>query len=391
MKNFIYIISMVLLPSVLAGCSDETNASLNTEEITFKKEDKIESESKPSAVKTEGKDKKDSVWIKEKALFQFEAADGKLNYTVFLYAEDEQKVTLEEDGSKGEKGDSVYTGHYSVYLAEKDGDVAYKQDVLQDFGELSFNPSKEQAYPLNMRNKTIISVFQENDKHLAKGELLAIKDGEVVEISLEKELITSAHAKVKTINQKFIQTAQTNQKQWVFSTWLFNEETFSLTLHDREELKKDDGNSISWMDLWLDEEFIYYPFKNLELGSDVIEKAKQGIPFGSPYPIGTHITEIKKSDPNFIKEGISNDIPYVMYPEITYYFEPETGNVTAVSIPGQRMRISIDEITTLFGTPAEQKEAPLSGGQISRYTADKYSIEVFSDEDGKVSKVYVVK
>ncbi|MBT2688440.1 hypothetical protein J7I93_09625 [Bacillus sp. ISL-47] len=389
MKNFIYIISMVMLSSVIAGCSSETNASLNTEDVTFKKEDKVESENKFPAVKTEGKEKKDTAWLNNKSLYQFEAADGKLKYTVYLYAEHERDTILETDSQKGKKGDSYYRGNYSVYLAEKESDVAFKQDVLSENGEMVFNPSKEQAYTLKMRNKTIISVFQPKGKDEAKGHLLAIKDGEIIEIHSEKEVITSSLAKIKRVNQKFIQTAQSKQDKLVFSTWLFNEETLSLTLHDREELES--VNNASWMNQWIEDEAFYYPFKNLELSSDVIEKAKQGIPLGSPYPIGTNINEIMKSEPDFIDKESEDDSPYVRYPDITYYYERETGNVTAISIPGQRMRTTIDEIKTLFGNPAEVVDEPNSDGTISVYTADKYSIEVFSDEEGQVSKIYLTK
>ncbi|PWW25554.1 hypothetical protein DFO73_113154 [Cytobacillus oceanisediminis] len=389
MKKFIYIISMVMLSSIIAGCSSETNASLNTEDITFEKEDKIEAEDEFSAVQTEGKEKKDSVWLKNKSLYQFEAADGKLKYTVYLFAEDQGNTILEEDSQKGKKGDSYYTGHYSVYLAEKDSKVAYKQDVLSEASEMVFNSSQEQVYTLKMRNKTIISVFQPKGQDEAKGHLLAVKDGEVIEISSEKDVITSSLAKIKRVNQKFIQTVQNRQDKWVVSTWLFNEETLSLTLHDREELGSE--NNASWMNKWIEDEAFYYPFKNLELSSDVIEKAKQGIPLGSPYPIGTNISEIKKSEPDFIKEGFEDESPYVMYPDITYYYESETRNVTAISIPGQRMRTTIDEIKTLFGNPAEVKDDPNTGGTLSVYTADKYAIEVFSDQAGQVSKIHLTK
>ncbi len=387
MKNFIYMITITMLSSVLAGCSNETNASLNTEEMTLKKEDKkAETEKKFSAVKTEGKEKKDSAWLKNRALYQFEVADGKLKYTVFLYAEDQRNTILEEESQKGEKGDSYYTGHYSVYLAEKAGKIAYKQDVFNEDEEMSFNSSKEQAYTLKMRNKTLLSVFQPAGGNADKVRLLAIKDGELIKVKIEEELLTTSKAKMKPINQKFIQTALNKQETWVFSTWLYDEENYSLTLQDREELEE-----ASWIDQWIEDEAFYYPFKNLELSSDIIEKAKQGIPFGSPYPIGTNISEIKKSEPDFIKEGFEGNSPYVMYPNITYFFDPETGNVTGIIIPGQRVRTTIGEIKTLFGSPAAVRDDLISGGSISLYNADKYSIEVYSDEKGKVSKLYLTK
>ncbi len=391
MKNLINMIMIAMLSSVIAGCSNEINASLNTEEIKFEKEDKVEAEQNTSAVQEVGKEKKDTVWLEGKSLFQVDATDGKMKYTVYLYAEDERRTILEEDSAKGKKGDSYFTGHYSVYLAEKGSKEAYRQEDLNNSAELSFNPSKEQVYTQKMRNKTIISIFQSKGENAVKGQLLAIKDGEVLKINTEKEVVTSSKAKIKNINQKYLQTAQNKNDRWVISTWLFNEETLSMSLHDRIELNKEDHSDIDWMNLWLKEEAIYYPFKNLALSVDAIEKAKQGIPLGSPYPIGTNISEIKKSDPNYIKEGFENGSPFVMYPEISYYFERETGNVTAISIPGQRVRTFIDEITAMFGTPLEVREEVLSGKTISTYLADKYSIEFISDLEGNVSEIVLMK
>ncbi|MCM3090520.1 MULTISPECIES: hypothetical protein [unclassified Cytobacillus] len=390
MKNFINMIMIAMLSSVIAGCSSEINASLNTEEIKLKKEDKAESEDTAS-VQEDGKEKKETVWLESNSLYQIEAADGKKKYTVFLYSEDERRTTLAEDSAKGKKGDTYFTGHYSVYLAENGSKEAYKQDALSDGAEMSFNLSKEQVYTQKMRNKTIISIFQSKGENLVKGQLLAIKDGEVVRISTEKDMTTTSNAKIKTINQKFIQTAQNKNDVWVISTWHFNEETYSMSLHDRIELSSEDQSDIDWMNLWLKKEALYYPFKNLALSGDALEKAKQGIPLGSPFPIGTNISEIKKSDPNFVKEGFEDGSPFVMYPEITYYFERETGNVTAISIPGQRVRTSMNEITSMFGTPAAVREEKLSGETISTYPADKYSIELISDLDGNVSEIVLRK
>jgi hypothetical protein len=390
MKNFINMILVAMLSSVIAGCSSEINASLNTEEIKLEKEDKVESEETASVLE-DGKEKKETVWLEGKSLFQVEAADGKKKYTIYLYSEDERRTILEEDSAKGKEGDSYFTGHYSVYLAENGSKEAYKQDVLDDSSEMSFNLSKEQVYTQKMRNKTIISIFQSKGENLVKGQLLAIKDGEVVGISTEKDMATTSKAKIKTINQKYIQTAQNKKDGWVISTWLFNEETYSMSLQDRIELSSEDHSAIDWMNLWLKKEALYYPFKNLALSGDAIEKAKQGIPLGSPFPIGTNISEIKKSDPNFVEEGFEDGSPFVMYPEITYYFERETGNVTAISIPGQRVRTTMNEITAMFGTPAAVREEKLSGETISTYLADKYSIDMISDLEGNVSEIVLRK
>ncbi|URM32366.1 hypothetical protein LLY41_18735 [Cytobacillus firmus] len=84
MKNFINMIMIAMLSSVIAGCSSEINASLNTEEIKLEKEDKVEAEDNIS-VQEAGKDKKDTVWLERKSLFQIDATDGIMKYTVYLF------------------------------------------------------------------------------------------------------------------------------------------------------------------------------------------------------------------------------------------------------------------------------------------------------------------
>ncbi|WP_057775927.1 DUF4309 domain-containing protein [Cytobacillus dafuensis] len=384
MRNYLYILALIMLSGILAACVSETNTSNEIE----KKQQKLSTTVNQPAVISEKKEKKDTVWLKEKSLYQFEAYDGSYEYTVFLYAEDEQSSFNENLGVKNQ----VYTGHYSIYLAEKDSTIAYKQEALDEEGTTPFifNPSLNQVYPLNLGNKTFITILQPSENENSKLLLFAIKDGEIKKVHFSEDLTTIFGYEIKSIYQKYIQTAHLQgDQEWRFITWEFDEKAMTFKKKDESTLKGENGEK--WYERWSEKSEIYYPFQNLELSSDVIEKAKQGLPIGSPYPIGTNIANIKKTEPIFIEEGIDAGTPYVMYPEITYYYEKTTGIVTAVSIPGERVKTSLKMIKSLFGEPEEEGYDQLNGEKRVIYNADKYAIKFLADANEEVRSIYLWK
>ncbi|MBS4192152.1 hypothetical protein KHA94_18460 [Bacillus sp. FJAT-49705] len=385
MKNYLYILALIMLSGILAACMSETNAS--NDEIERKQQNLSTTVNHPAVI-SEKKEKKDTVWLKEKSLYQFEAYDGSYEYTVFLYAEDEQSSLNENLGVKNQ----IYTGHYSIYLAEKDSAVAYKQEALDEAWTSSFvfNSSFNQVYPLNLGNKTFITILQPSENENSKLLLFAIKDGEIKQVQFSEDLTTIFGSEMKSIYQKYIQTAHLQgDQEWRFITWEFDEKAMTLKKKDESTLNGENGEK--WYERWSKKSEIYYPFQNLKLSSDVIEKAKQGLPIGSPYPIGTNIANIKKNEPIYIEEGIADGTPYVMYPEITYYYEKTTGIVTAVSIPGERVKTSIKMIKSLFGEPDEEGYDPMNGEKRVIYNADKYAINFMPDADGNVRSIYLWK
>ena len=382
MKNYLYILSIMLFSSTLAACSNDTIAISNT----VQDKQMIQTEAKIQAINTEGKEKKDTLLLKEKSHYQFEAKDGEFVYTVFLFAEDEM--------SKPAGKEQLYKGHYSVYLAEEDSTIAYKQDVLQHMGAFTFQFSAEQVYSLNLGNKTLIAILQSIEEGQSTPLLLTVNDGEVKIIQSEDVLPTIFGTEIKAINQKYLQTAHFNNEGWKFATWDFDKEEMKLVKLDESignmRNSKDD-NGDYWYSLWSEKKENYFPFLNLELNSEVIEKAKQGIPLGTPYPIGTNISNIKTADPHYMEEGFFKGTPFVMYPEITYFYNQTSGIVTAVSIPGERVKTTRDEIIRLFGNPVREEAVESKVEKKLVYLADKYVIEVFVDIEGKVTSLNLRK
>ncbi|KOP71104.1 hypothetical protein ACFFHH_04120 [Cytobacillus solani] len=383
MKNYIYILSLLMLAG-MAACSQKLDTTIKIENIDIKKGNQ-QSSDKKLAVLTEGKEKKETIWLKEKALYQFEAVADEFEYTVFIFADDEKSRLNEAPSDSANKGEQLYTGHYSMYLAEKDSTVAYKQGVLEQKGELTFSSSAVQAYPLILGENTIIAVI-DSESH---PKFYFINDGEIKEVQQNESILPIVGTKVKAINQKFIQTAHlVDGEDWIYTTWGFDKESMILFKHDETLVEGQEGEK--WYKLWSEKSEYFFPFLNIELTSEVLEKAKQGIPLGSPYPIGTSISNIKKSDPHYFDEGIDVDgIPYVLYPEITYYFEEATGIVNAVSIPGERLKTTLTNVKKMFGTP--DQEMKKNEGELAVYLAENYSIEILTDKDGKVERMYLRK
>lgn len=384
MKNYLYILSLIMLSGLLAACSNETTTSKNPENT------QIKSSVAQSTAYSDTKETKDTAWLKEKALYQFEAMEGSDEYSVFLYAEDEHSVLKEEKNSGGKK--QLFSGNYFIYLAEKDSTIAYKQMALGEGGTFTFNPSSNQAYSIKLGRNTIIVALESGEKGNYKPFFYSIKDGEMKEIYTDDRLDRIYGTEIKTINQKYLQTAELQEnKAWKFETWEVDEETFAIDQRDESELEvnaKDLGDY--WYTQWSERKELYYPFHNIELSHDMVDKAKQGIPLGSPYPIGTNIANIKKSEPDFMEEGELNGTPYLMYPEITYNYEKATGTVTAVSIPGERVKTTMDEIKKLLGKP--EQEGTKSDGEIHAiYNADKYAVEVLAGVNGKVKMINLSK
>lgn len=377
-----------MLSGTLAACTNNTNDSNKTE----KSNSDLVSSSEQTSLNSETKESKNTIWLKEKSQYQFEANEGTNEYLVFIYAEDEQSL-LNGDKSQGGKN-QLYTGHYSIYLAEKDSAIAYKQIDLGEGESASFifNYSSNQAYSINLGKNTIFAVFQYSEHGNSKPFLYTIKDGEIQKINTQGNLATIFGTEIKNINQQYLQTAHLQEnKVWKFTTWEYDEGTLTIKKKDESVMNEQaEGLGEYWYNLWSEKKEFYYPFLNLELSSDVVEKAKQGIPLGSPYPLGTNISNIKKSEPNYMEEGITNETPYLMYPEITYYYDQESGAVTAVSIPGERVKTTIVKIKELLGKP-EHEERHSDGGTRLIYNADKYAVEILSAESGEVESIYLRK
>jgi hypothetical protein len=389
-----YIYAMLMLLSMLtAACSNQIHTSL-AEEISNKTEEQAD-DSAVLTIQTEGKDKKDTSWLKEKSLYRFEAADGSLVYEIYIYAENETTLKLEEAGLLGEKQDTVHEGNYSVYLAKKGAKSAFKQNILSSL-PLVFSDEVKGAYPLKLGDKTLLAIVQPEGDSRFSAELYSIQDGELKIVQADKGIQSILGPEIKAIKQEYIQTVRfTDDKDgWIFSTWAFDKQKLvinqvSETVYN-DSLKKDGLNEgEKWYEIWSAAEENYHPFYNIQLEKGIIDKAAQGILTGSQYPIGTNINEVKKASPPSIEAGKKGKYAYLKYPEVTYYYDEASQEVTVVSIPGVRLQATLADIKEMFGEPF--RESSRGAEVLAIYAAGKYNIDVYADQSGKIKSVQLRK
>jgi hypothetical protein len=392
MNKLIYAMLM-LLSMLTAACSNQIHTSL-AEEISNKTE-KPADDSAVLTIQTEGKDKKDTSWLKEKSLYRFEAADGSLAYEIYIYAENETTLKLEEAGILGDKQDTIHEGNYSVYMAKKGAKSAFKQNILSSL-PLVFSDEVKGAYPLKLGDKTLLAIVQPEGDSKFSAELYSIQDGELKIVLADEGIQSILGPEIKAIKQEYIQTVQfiDDKQGWVFSTWAFDKK--KLEIHQISEtiyndsVKKDGlSEGEKWYKIWTAAEENYHPFYNIQLEKGIVDKAAQGILTGSQYPIGTNINEVKKASPPHIEAGKNGKYSYLKYPEVTYYYDEATQEVAVVSIPGIRLQATLADIEEMFGKPFRESS---SGAEVlAIYAAGKYNIDVYADQSGKIKSIQLRK
>lgn len=359
MKNMIYI---ALLSVFLYGCSYDMSATMHAD--TVSEEAKIENK----AVWTEGKTKVDTVSLKEAAVFKMDMVDGEFEYEVIA----------------AETFDYGTAQSFSIYLAEKDSAVAYKQYLMDEELDQISNDIPMEIYPLNNGKKSILAVAFPEDTNHSAFKFLTVQNGELRMVHLKEKVANLKGLEPKIIQNNYLQTAfiKDNGDSVVYKTWKLNDDASEFIFHDQSEVTA----SKARLDKWKENDAYYYPFFNIEISTDLIEKAKQGIPIGSPFPLGTNISEIKKADPNFMEDAVVADGPYLLYPEIKYFYELGSGKVESVSIPGARLDVTLEEAMQTLGQPESTMMNPHSG-MTALYFADKYIVQIAGDSDGKVEEI----
>ncbi|MGD6893852.1 DUF4309 domain-containing protein [Bacillus infantis] len=392
MNKYIYAMLMVL-SMLTAACSNQIHTSL-AEEISHKTE-KQKDDSAILTIQTEGKDKKDTSWLKEKSLYRIEAADEGLAYEVYIYAENETTVKLEQAGVLGDKQDTVHEGNYSVYMAKKGAKSAFKQDILSSL-PLVFNEEVKGAYPLKLGDKTLLAIVQPEGDSRFSAELYSIQNGELKIVQSGEGIRSILGPEIKAIKQEYIQTVNSidDNEGWVFSTWAFDKEKLEIkqvseTVYDDSDMKDGLGEGEKWFEIWSAAEENYHPFYNIQLEKGIIDKASQGILTGSQYPIGTNINDVKKASPPSIESGKKGKYAYLKYPEVTYFYDEATQEVAVVSIPGIRLQSTLADIKKMFGEPF--RESRRGTEVLAIYAAGKYNIDVYADQSGKIKSVQLRK
>lgn len=358
MKKYLYIL---MLTTLMSGCMNESK--VNKQEME---------PSSTVAHEADEVEKQQVAVLKENAIYETTMVDGDKSYEVY--------ISSNQDDSN----------QYSFFVAEENGKLAYSQELAYE----KFN--KNNIYSLNTNKQTLIILSLEKSEEVSSLRVISMDQGILREVPIEGgELLNLTDRKLKSLSQNILQSAYpVNQNESIFRSWELQKDPLVLSLYDEATVTEDSGayQSLldqSWMDIWSETEEVFYPYENIELTKEVIERAKMGIPMGGPYPIGTNIEDIKKSNPYYIQEGILHGQQYLMYPETIYYYNREDGAVSTVAIPGERLQSSLADLKKLLGDPVNQEEE--DGLIYSEFLADKYVLKTYTNESGEIKQISLSK
>lgn len=306
--------------------------------------------------------------LQENALYNLDLIEDNDDVEVYLLAETEDKYYLEEESYLGKKGDPIIEGNFTFYLATATNEQrAFKQQVkLPD--RMVFNLTKKNISTYTLKERPISAIIQKYSKDKTVAYLFTVKDNQLV--SLTESGLDVYERKIKNIQQNYLQTMnKIAENEFEVSTWKLDNNQKKLVDLDRTTVSNQEI-----VNTWLDEEDYYYPFKNLDVSSSILSTAKQGMLIGSQYPIGTNIKEIEKVNKKYVSTEQKNGISQIIYPEVTYYYDNKTEQVTSISIPGIRFKENLQTIQKELGEPKELVADKENNGFIATYTAGNYSL-----------------
>ncbi|PKG23022.1 hypothetical protein [Niallia nealsonii] len=325
-------------------------------------------------------DKKAISWMQENALYELNMKNGNKEYEAYLVSENQKKYSLQQENIYGKKDDQLVEGDYSFYVLDDKSEYAYKQTVAMQ--HMTFNTSKKNKSTFYVNKHTVAVIYQQRNEDVIDAYMYSIKKGKVVLLS--DEALQLYDRKIKNVQQNYLQTISKKDKEtYEVKTWILDAEKMRLNELDATIVK--DKKVVSD---WLDTEEYYYPYKNVQDISNMVSKAEQGMLIGSQYPIGTNIDVIKKSNPNYLKEEKQKDTVTVEYPEVTYYYNEKEKQVTAISIPGIRLKTTLQELEAKFGEP----KSYIKNKEITAvYEAGKYELHFVITDSQEIESIQLIK
>ncbi len=327
--------------------------------------------------------KKDLQWVKENAYFEMDMKVKEKEYELYIVGEGERKYQQVEDNELGKKDDTIVKGDFSFFLwTEEYGHEAAKQELKLP-NPITFNLSQKNIGTFLVNQQNIAAVFQGEEANEVMAYFYTIHNGELVTLTDYGMRIFSKD--IKNIQQNYIQTLRKKDKEIMeFDTWMLEQNNGKLLKVDATSV---DNKEI--IENWLDEEEFYYPYKNLSVTSSLMNLAEQGMLIGAQYPIGTNIKEIKKINSNYMEEEYNQKYNQLNFPEVTYYYDKSTELVTSISIPGVRLKESVQSIQDTIGKPEDY--VTKEDGYVATYSAGNYKLIIQLDLSQRIKTIRLVK
>lgn len=322
---------------------------------------------------------RDIDWVEQNAYFTINMKVNDRDYEIYLVGEGEKKSQLAEDNTLGKKDDTIVRGDFSFYLwNEEYGQLAYRQDV-QLPNPMTFNLSAKNSSTYMVNQQNIAAILQENSKNNLVAYFYSINKNKLISVSDGGLNLSSRN--IKSIQQNYLQTMSKQDEENVhFDTWML--EKNKLKLEKVDETLISDKEVIA---KWLEEGEYYYPFKNVKIDSNIITLAEQGLLIGTQYPIGTSIKEIIKINPDYVVKDADIQEARLIFPEVTYYYDTGTEMVTSVSIPGVRLKESIQSFKNALGEP--NSLVNIDNEYMATYDANNYQLLIHLDESQMIQSI----
>ncbi|WP_312099547.1 DUF4309 domain-containing protein [Niallia sp.] len=327
--------------------------------------------------------KKDLQWVEENAYFEIDMKVEEKEYQVFIVGEGERKYQQVEDNELGKKDDTIVTGDFAFFLwTEEYGNEVVKQE-LELPNPMTFNLSQKNTGTFVVNQQNIAAIFQGKETNEVMAYFYTIQGEKLVTLTDYGMRIYSEN--IKNIQQNYIQTLRKkDEKIMEFDTWMLEPKTGKLVKLDATSV--DNKETIK---NWLEKEEFYYPYKNLTITPNLMSLAEQGMLIGAQYPIGTNIKEIKKINSNYTMEDYNQKYSQLDFPEVTYRYDKSTKLVTSISIPGIRLKESVQSIQDTLGKPEDfvTKE----DGYVATYSAGNYKLIIQLDLSQRIKSIKLVK
>lgn len=298
--------------------------------------------------------------------------------------EEGEKVTHEQSFTFAEAGEETFYGHLSLYLLHADIAEGFLQYTMEDI-VLNTTQGFEETEIFQDRPVIGISEIVEKDLylrsmwHFAAGELQPLQFGKATRIPMTGK-------EVKWIDDQYVQVhfvapygVGLNESKWQFTTWEWTENQFTLKNESVfvDTLDHQLGKHVTAY--WLEEDRPL-PFEMAKPATYTITKTalpsfEQGGFMAHEPKIGDPLVEEIFNMPPHTEQKVRKEGATITFVDgFTYQYDPDTFNVTAISLNGQQLTSSLPALRKVFGEANANSYDVEEAVYIEKYAVGDYRV-----------------
>ena len=145
-----------------------------------------------------------------------------------------------------------------------------------------------------------------------------------------------------------------------------------------------------YLNLWKEIKAFYLSYHDMELTREFLEAGKKGFMIGSKVPIGSTKDElITELGIPIVEDWYYGGLLYA-YNEISYILD-DSLKIAAITMPGNRISISLKEVALILGQPDEIHFSELDNTVFYKYKLGQYSLSFEAyDENENVFEIWLM-